>query len=238
MVKQTTPKIYIVIPAFNEERVLASVIEEIRHEGYHNIIVVDDGSFDHTFTIAQEQNCIALQHMINRGKGAATQTGLDAAKLLDADITVTVDADGQHNPKDIQKLIEPIQNQQCDVALGSRLINTNESMPWGRKVINIIGNIITYLFYGIYVSDSQSGLRAYNKKAIQLINTTMDRYEFESEVLQQIHTFKLTFQEVPIKVRYTKYSLTRYNELTNFKPNNLMNGFRMLFKMIIRSITT
>jgi len=225
------------MPAFNEEASLRTVLRDIEKEGFCKIIVVDDGSTDKTYAIAKEMGCVALKHTLNRGKGAATQTGLDAAKLLKAKIVVTMDADGQHVAKDIKSLVKPIQEKKCDVTLGSRLLS-KKGMPLTRKIINLIGNIITYLFYGIYVTDSQSGFRAYSAKANALIDTTWDRYEFESEILQQIKNANLKYIEVPIKTMYTEHSKSKYNNVTipNFEAQRLTTGFKMVFRMIIRSI--
>lgn len=228
-------KLYIIAPVFNEAKAVGYVIKDIMKNGFKNLIVVDDGSLDDTYSIAKKMGCIVLKHMINRGKGAATQTGLDAAKLLEADIVVTMDGDGQHLASDIKRLVRPIKEGRCDVTLGSRLLK-KEGMPISRRIINLLGNIVTYLFYGIYVSDSQSGFRAYSKKANEVINTKMDRYEFESEILQQIKNVGLKFIEVPINVKYTKYSKTKYNNIPDFPRQRLTNGIKMLYKMVIRSI--
>lgn len=230
-------KIYIVIPAFNEGKVIGDVIDSIKSEGFTNIIVVDDGSFDSTSKIAKEKNCITLKHLINRGKGAATQTGIDAAKILNADIIVTIDGDGQHYPEDIKNLIDPIINGKCEVALGSRLLEKNNKMPFSRKIMNDIANSITFFFYGIYVSDSQSGFRAYGKSSFKYLKTQMDRYEFESEIIHIIKLSHLKFNEIPIRVNYSEYSKTKYNGL-GVDKQGVTSGIKMLFKMIIRSIMT
>ena len=113
-----TNSVWVVVPAYHEASVIASVIEEIRRAGYQNIIVVDDGSADQTCTVAQSCGVIALRHRLNRGKGAATKTGIEAAKLLGAEIIVTMDGDGQHDPTDIEKLVNPIRNRKAEVVLG------------------------------------------------------------------------------------------------------------------------
>src|SRR3989344_8746244 len=114
---------WIVIPAYNEEKVIQDVIREIQAAGYRNIVVVDDGSADQTYEKARAmQSVVVLKHLINRGKGAATKTGIEAAKMLGAGIIVTMDGDGQHNPEDIARLIKPIKDNHCDVVLGTRLI--------------------------------------------------------------------------------------------------------------------
>lgn len=216
---------WIVLPAYNEETVIQDVIREIQVAGYKNIIVVDDGSSDKTFEKAQETGVVALKHRLNRGKGAATKTGIEAAKLLDAGIIVTMDSDGQHNPEDIARLIEPIQKNHCDVTLGTRLKNP-KGMPWYKILANHIGNAITWYFYGLYVSDSQSGFRAYSRHASELINTKTDRYEYDSEVIREIYTYKLKFCEVPIEVRYTEYSMGK------IQKQGFLNGIKTLYKII------
>lgn len=224
-------KIYIILPAYCEGTVIKSVIESIKKYGYENIIVVDDGSSDNTYKESLSTKAITLRHTINRGKGAATQTGLDAAKLLDADIVVTMDSDGQHNPKDIEKLITPILQEKADVVLGSRMLG-EKGMPKTRVFMNNIANIVTYIFFGILVSDSQSGFRAYSKKAINSVYTSMDTYEFESEMLGQIKSAKLKVIEVPIKVIYSEYSLNKYKHVVGFIAQGGLNSIKMVARLI------
>lgn len=219
------PSVFIVIPAYNEESVIAGVIHDIRRAGYENILVVDDGSKDATYEKAKEAGVIALRHRLNRGKGAATKTGIEAAKLENADIIVTMDGDGQHNPEDIARLIEPIKKNHCDVVLGTRLKNP-EGMPTYKIVHNWIGNAIVWYLYGLWVSDSQSGFRAYSRHAAEVINTKTDRYEYDSEVIREIYKYKLTFEEIPIEVRYTEYSMGKATK------QSLANGIKTLYRMI------
>lgn len=224
-----SPKIYILIPAFNEESVIQDVIKEVRDAGYENIIIVDDGSSDNTYEKAKITGATALHHKINRGQGAATKTGIEAAKLLNADIIVTIDGDGQHDPKDIEKLIQPILQNHCDVVLGSRLMNP-KGMPWYKIVANKIGNFFTWYLFGLWVTDSQSGFRAYSKHAMKVINTKGDRYEYASEILYEIRNYKLKFKEIPIAVRYTEYSTGKIHK------QGFINGAKTLYKMIFKLI--
>ncbi len=223
---ESEKKIHIIIPAFNEGKVIREVLNEIKKAGYENIVVVDDGSKDNTYLEAKKiEGVIALRHKINRGKGAATKTGIEAAKLLGADIIVTIDGDGQHNPEDIKKLIEPILSEKKDVVLGTRLKNP-EGMPFYKRIQNHIANVITWYLFGLWVTDSQSGFRAYSRKAANLINTRYDRYEYDSEVIREIYIYKLRFQEVPIRVRYTEYSQSK------LEKQDFFNGFKTLYKML------
>lgn len=221
--------IYVVLPAYNEAKVLEEVIQEIRGAGYQNIIVVDDGSRDETFAVAQKTGVIALHHRLNRGKGAATKTAIEAAKHLGADIIVTMDSDGQHNPEDIATLIQPIIARQAEVVLGTRLTNP-AGMPRHKILANWIGNAITWCLYGLWVTDSQSGFRAYSHKAAHLINTRSDRYDYESEVIREIRLHQLPFIEVPIEVRYTAYSMGK------LERQSFINGLKTLGRMLWRLV--
>ncbi len=223
--------IWIILPAYNESPILQSVIGEIQAAGYHNIIVVDDGSQDDTFTTAKNiPGVVALRHKINRGKGAATKTGIEAAKRLGADIIITMDSDGQHNPADVGPLIQPLEQGTCDVTLGTRLTNP-KGMPWYKIIANHIGNALTWYIYGLWVSDSQSGFRAYSRKASELIDTKTDRYEYDSEVIREIYLHKLRYTEVPIEVRYTEYSMGK------IQKQGFINGLKTLYKIIWNMIS-
>lgn len=223
-----TQDTWIVIPAYNESAVIASVILEIQKSGYHNILVVDDGSSDDTQAKARAlSGVIALKHLINRGKGAAIKTGIEGAKKLGAKKVITIDGDGQHNPADIKSMLELL-DKGYDVVLGSRLKNC-ANMPTYKIMHNHIGNLLVWILYGLWVTDSQSGFRAYSHKALHTIDTKTDRYEYDSEVIREIHHHKLKFIEIPIEVRYTKYSMGKIHKM------NLRNGFKTLVKMIISS---
>lgn len=231
MTSVSEENICVVLPAFNEEQVIGEVIEGIKKHGYRHIIVVDDASLDKTGeTAALIAGVTVLTHKINRGKGAATKTGIEAAKLRSAAVIVTMDADGQHDPGDINRLVQPIRNGKCEVTLGTRLTNT-AGMPARKILANQIGNLITWLLYGLWVTDSQSGMRAYSKKAAELIETKADRYEYESEVIREIKNKKLRFLEVPIRTIYTEYSMGKRQK------QGLINGLRALYKMIWNMIS-
>ncbi len=225
-VENTQDVIFVVIPVYNESSVIQSVIDEVVAAGPYRIIVVDDGSSDNTFQVAQKNPEItALRHKINRGKGAAIKTGIVAANLLGADIVVTMDGDGQHDPEDIAVLVEPILTKRCDVVLGSRRVDTGE-MPKIKVLANKIGNMVTWLLYGMMVSDSQSGFRAYSHFAAHIIDTKADKYEYDSKVIREINNNRLKFEEVHIKVRYTEYSMGKAQK------QGFVNGIKTLIRMI------
>jgi UDP-N-acetylglucosamine---dolichyl-phosphate N-acetylglucosaminyltransferase len=218
--------IYVVIPAYNESQVISDVIKETQAAGDYSIIVVDDGSKDTTHQEAAAcRGVIALRHKINRGKGAATKTGIVAANRLGAEIIVTMDGDGQHDPSDIEALVQPLIDGTCDVVLGTRP-RRNGEMPFIKIIANKIGNTITWLLYGIHVSDSQSGFRAYSHYAANIIDTKADKYEYDSKVIREINNNRLKFIEVPIKVRYTEYSMGKPHK------QGFVNGIKTLVRMI------
>jgi UDP-N-acetylglucosamine---dolichyl-phosphate N-acetylglucosaminyltransferase len=217
----------IVMPAFNEAKVIEEVIKGIKKEGYKNIILVDDGSNDNTSQIALKNNVYTITMPINRGVGATTKTGIDYALTTNAKIIVTFDSDGQHYPKDIIKVIMPIIKNKADVVVGTRLKN-----PKGMPIIRIIGNwgfnIITLILFGVWTTDSQSGFKAFNKKAAKKIEIKTNRMEFCSEIIKEIGDKKLRLKEVPIKVIYTDYSRAH--------GQSTFNAFRILAKLILRRL--
>ena len=145
--------------------------------------------------------------------------------MLNGDIAVTLDGDGQHDPRDIRKLVEKI-DKGYEIVLGSRIHKGNQ-FPIIKKIANHCGNLLVYIMYGLMVNDSQSGFRAYSKKALKAIETNHDKYEFESEIIREIVRNTLKYIEVPISVRYTKYSQTKKEK------QSFTNGIKTLFKLVI-----
>lgn len=217
-------EVLVVIPAFNEEKTIINVISEIKKHSKKyrtRIVVVNDGSTDKTAKIVIQEGVIVLNHIINRGLGAAITTGLEYAKDKSPDITVTLDADGQHDPSNIPQLVEPIIKQKADVTIGSRMLKGSGKMPFDRLIINKIANFTTYLLTGVYSSDSQSGLRAFSKKALNSLKIVSQRMEVSSEIFKEIKRNKLTFFEVAIDPVYTNYSLKKGQSILN-APNVLL----------------
>lgn len=220
-----TSKALIVIPVYNEGSQIRQVIRSIKRVGYRSILVVDDGSTDDSFEQIKREKVMYLRHFLNRGKGAAIKTGIAWCKLIQPDIVVTMDGDGQHDAKDIKKLVQEIRKG-CDVVLGSR-IHIGNVIPLYKRIANYIGNFITFITFGLWVSDSQCGFRAYSKRAYQCINTTTDTYEYDGEVIREIRRNDLRFTEIPVKVKYTKYSQSKPHRQT------LLNGLKMVIRMTL-----
>ncbi|KKQ89833.1 MAG: Glycosyl transferase family 2 [Candidatus Curtissbacteria bacterium GW2011_GWC2_38_9] len=214
-------KIVIAVPAFNESQVIFKVLKSLprRLKGVSNVdvVVIDDGSLDQTLKEAQRADVNIVRHLLNRGLGAAIKTGFSWAKKQNADIVVTFDADGQHDPRDISKLIQPIILKKADVVIGSRFLN-KQVIPSDRFLLNWFANFATFILYGVLSTDSQSGLRAFSKKTIDLIDFKADRMDFSSEILLEAKRHNLKVIEVPIKAIYTDYSRIKGQKNINAIP--------------------
>jgi len=223
-------QIYIVIAAYNEEKSIVNVIKSLKKEGYHNIIVVDDGSKDKTYELCQKEGVYVIYHIINRGQGAALKTGIDYALLKGADILVTFDADGQHRADEIKKLVQPVEEGEVDVALGSRFLDSETKVPFFKKLILKGGIIFTWIFSGIRLTDTHNGFRAFSRKAAQQIEITQDRFEHASEIIDEIARKKIRFKEVPVTIVYSKYAKAKGQSIFN----SIMIAFKLLYSRIVR----
>ena len=203
-------KIYIVIPAFNEGKIIKKTITSLQKAGYHNIIIVDDGSSDNTCDEAKSTNAEVLCHIINRGQGASLLTGIQyTTKTYNPDIIVTFDSDGQHRPEDIKALIQPIINDSADIVLGSRFLNTKTKVPPVRKIILKAGIFFTNITSRVKLTDTHNGLRALGPKAMTSIKIPHRGMEHASDIIDSISKNKLRYQEVPVKILYTDYSINK-----------------------------
>lgn len=220
--------VWIVIPAYNEGTALKEVLVLLKEHGYHNTLVVDDGSKDKTFEIAKQHAKVAISHRLNRGLGGALGTGIIAALRMGAEYIVTFDADGQHDVNDLPKVLAPLKSGEAEVVIGSRLLQP-EGMPWFRRIQNRVGNVITLILFGVWTTDSQSGLRGFSRSAAEQIQIKTNRMEVSSEIIHEIGRKKLRFTEVPIKAIYTDYSLS--------KGQSLFVGIKTLAKLLLHRLT-
>ncbi len=222
--------IIFLIRAYNEEKCIWNVIEEIRNAWYKNILVVDDGSTDKTQEIIKTfDNILYIKHVFNRWWWAALETWfayLRKNRKEGLDYVVTFDADSQHNIKDIKKFIKEFEKEKdLDIVLWSRfIVKTNTNAPFIRKLLLLAWRIFTYLLSWIYLTDSHNGYRMIRIESLDNIHLTMDGMEYASELVEQIRKNKLKFKEVPVDITYTDYSLKKWQK-------NL-NAFRIARKMI------
>lgn len=221
-------RIFVVLAAYNEAQKIGGVLESLFAAGYSNVLVCDDGSKDQTTEIARKAGAVVVRHPINRGAGAATKTGLEAAIRLGADIMVVMDADGQHAVEDVAKLIDALKGSSADVAIGDRM-HDKQQMPFVRRIFNGIANLITQALGGAAIADSQSGFKAFTRKAVETIRIRSNGFEFCSEIVREIKLHELHFVEVPIQVIYSDYSRS--------KGQSFYNGARTAWRLFIRSLT-
>lgn len=194
------------------------------------IVVVDDGSTDDTAAAvlrSGDPRVVLLRHAINRGLGGALGTGLEYARRNGADFVVTYDADGQHAPEDIATVLRPLVAAEADAVIGSRLINPT-GMPWYRIAGNWGLNLFTYFVFGMWTTDSQSGMRGFSKAALSQIEVRMDRMEVSSEFIKEIRRCRLRYKEVPIRAIYSEYSLA--------KGQSNWNAFNILIRLVLHRL--
>ena len=203
-------KLAIGIPAYNEERNIASVITKLE-KITDTIIVCDDGSSDLTGKIASKMGAIVITHKKNLGYGAAIRSLFLKAKELDVDTLVTFDADGQHDVYDIEKVIKPILDKKADLVIGSRFLDEAENdIPSYRKTGIKIITKITNTSLKEKISDSQSGFRAYNKEVLSKIVPSDFGMGVSSEVLIKASKNNFRMAEVPINVSYEGETSTHH----------------------------
>lgn len=191
----------VAMPAYNEGHVIAEVIMGCK-KYVDRVIVVDDCSSDNTADIAESLGAYVVRHEVNKGYGATLKSCFRLAREFNADAMVIIDSDGQHSPDEIPQLLEPLIHG-VDLVIGSRFVNGNgKNIPIYRKVGMKILDIATELAGGINVTDSQSGFRAYGKKAIEKIRFNREDMSAGSEILLQAKDHNLKFTEVEIHCRY------------------------------------
>jgi polyprenyl-phospho-N-acetylgalactosaminyl synthase len=200
-------QVYVVIPSFNEEKMIGQVLKDLSVLAYQ-IVVVDDASSDRTIEIAQQFPVTILRHRINRDQGAALQTGNQYALSQGADIIVHFDADGQFLVSEIKDVIDPIVRGECDMVFGSRFLAKKSDIPGFKKNIILPIARLVNLFLGIKTTDPQSGFRAMSREAAKKIQIEQDGKAHCSEILSKAFVYKLRVKEVPMTVIYHEFGQT------------------------------
>ncbi len=210
--------IFIIIAAYNESKHISNVLKEIK-KSYGNIIVVDDGSKDNTFEVSKKERVIVLKHIVNLGKGAAMKTGCDYAIKNNADILVLVDADGQHEPKEIPEFLKKIKEK--DIVFGYRTFSKKmpKILSFGNKFINFA----TKLLYGLNLKDTQCGYRAFTAQAYKKIRWRSLDYSMESEMIANTGKHHLKYAQVPIATIYSE----------KYKGTTVLDGIKIVMDMLL-----
>ncbi|NJE60575.1 glycosyltransferase [Thermococcus sp. 21S7] len=216
---------YVVVPAYNEEKTLGSVLDDLlRYFRRDEVVVVNDGSRDGTREIARSYGVHVLNHLVNRGLGGALGTGIAYALRQNARLILTFDADGQHLVSDALRVMRPVAEGRADFAVGSRLKGDTSQMPFVKRFGNFVLDAITAVFARKYVSDSQSGLRCLSRECASRIRITCDRYAVSSEIIIEAARNRCRIVEVPIRAVYTEYSMK--------KGTNVLEGVKIALNLL------
>ncbi len=195
-------RVVAVIPAYNEERFIGSVVLQVR-QYVDEVIVVDDGSTDHTAAIARLAGASVVRHEVNLGKGAALNTGFRKAReLFLPGVVVILDGDWQHRPEDLPKVITPVLAGEADLVIGSRYLKQESDVPVSRILGHWGFTTLVNLLSGTASTDSQSGFRAFSLRAVERITFSSSGFSVESEMQFLARDYNLKVVEVPITIRY------------------------------------
>lgn len=194
-----------VVPAYNEEKNIGPVISGLFSHA-DKIVVVDDGSTDDTASEAKKFGALVLRHEINRGQGAALQTGHEYALKMGADYVIDFDGDGQFDAGDIKPALTALQQANADVLFGSRFLGKKANLPFLKRwVVLPIAKLLNCLFGGGGLSDVHNGFRVFTRRALELIRITQDRMAHATEIVALVKKYNLKYIEFPVRVVYRKY---------------------------------
>jgi glycosyltransferase involved in cell wall biosynthesis len=193
--------VIVAVPAHNEDRYIGSLVLKLRARG-HQILVIDDGSTDATAVVAEAAGATVVRHTTNRGKAAAVETGFEQARRLDADVLILIDGDSQHDPAEIDALIEPILAGEAEMVVGSRFAGTRSAIPRWRVAGQQALKIATNFGSGLHISDTESGYRAFSRRALAEMRFNVRGFAIEPATQFQAKAHGWRVVEVPISVHY------------------------------------
>lgn len=224
-----TRGVFVVVPTYNEARVIRDTLGALIEAGYA-VVVVDDGSSDGTWELIAPLPVYRLRHPVNLGQGAALQTGMQFALQRGAEVIVHFDADGQHGAADIARLVAPIRAGEADVVLGSRFLRAEDrgEVPLSRQILLRGAIVVNFLATGLWLSDAHNGLRALSREAAARIEIRENGFAHASEIVWQIRERGLRSVERPMTVAYTDYARA--------KGQSVWNAFNILFDLLLRRL--
>tara|TARA_B100000029_G_scaffold62686_1_gene56202 strand:- start:429 stop:1145 length:717 start_codon:yes stop_codon:yes gene_type:complete len=226
-------RVLVIIPAFNEAKFIGSVLAEIADTNPNvDILVIDDGSTDATSVEVRKLGVSVLRHPFNLGYGSAVQTGYMYAVECGYEYLVQIDADGQHNPKDIPKLLKPILDGELDITMGSRFLDGNSYTPHFARMIGIrILRLLTQLLCNVRVTDPTTGYQAMNSKVLRLFSGPLFPKDYpDADVLILLVMSKFRFKEVPVNMFESKEKKSMHG--------GIVQPIYYMFKMILSMLLT
>ena len=218
-------KTLIIIPLYNESKVIEEVVNGILKH-FTNIVIINDGSTDESLDIISKLDVKVINHPFNMGQGAAIQTGIDYCIGKNFDYIVTFDGDGQHCPLDVIEMIEVINNKKVDTVLGSRFIGKTENMPKMKYILLKCAIIFNYFITGMFLTDAHNGLRVFKMNVVKNMRLKHNGMAHATEILEIISRNKLNFIEYPVTIKYTEYSIS--------KGQSLFNSIVIAFDIIVK----
>lgn len=223
------PQTAIVIPLYNEEKMIRQTLEELKRVRPKDlIVVVDDGSKDHSYAQACLEGVHLLRHIVNLGQGAALETGIEYAKKMGCKYVVTFDADGQHCAEDIERFVQVLREDKADIVLCSRFLGKAENIPSLKKYFLKIAAFVERIMTGISLTDTHNGFRAINIAKFPDFAITQNRMSHASEIIDLIKRLKMRYMELPCTIRYSDYSIS--------KGQSMMNSVNIIVEYILAKV--
>jgi len=222
-------RVAVIIPVYNEERVIKDVISSVLKR-YRYVVCVNDGSTDASAFEVAKTDAYLVNHPINMGQGAALQTGIEFARNLPGvEYFVTFDADGQHRLEDVEAMLAEIRTGKYDIILGSRFLGSTVGMKLSKHVILKLAIKFSNMTSGLKLTDTHNGLRVFNRRVADEMQITLPDMAHASEIIEIIADKKYRYKEVPVTIEYTDYSRA--------KGQSIINAVNIGFDMLLRKVS-
>jgi len=219
--------VWLVVPVYNEAPVIADVVREAR-KTFPNVVCVDDGSKDRSAEQIRLGGAHLVRHPVNLGQGAAIQTGIEYARSQPgAQYFVTFDADGQHQVKDVERMVERLRHEPLDIVLGTRFHGEIDHIPFIKRLVLKTVVLLSPALRKLKLTDAHNGLRTFNRTVADGINITLNGMGHASQIVEMVARENWRVAEEPVTILYTEYSMA--------KGQSLINGVNILFDSLLRT---